>query len=110
MAPHHIKKGETRVYNAISELKEMIAGALVWLLRFFVETAMFVVKAIDGKNGEAIAILKVFSLSKVNQAAQKVSEIYGSEEARILFQVFHDSDGNMIEQFSIHDGACDDHE
>ena len=38
MAPQYVKKGETQVYTAISELKEMIAGALVWLPRFFIES------------------------------------------------------------------------
>lgn len=62
---------------------------------------MFVLKAINIKTGESLAILKVSSLSKVNPAAQKICEINDCGSKGILFQVFHDSDLNMIEEFSL---------
>ena len=47
MPVQYTKKGDFRVYNAISEFKEKVAGALVWLLQFFVGTSMFEMFDVD---------------------------------------------------------------
>lgn len=60
---------------------------------------MFVLKAINMKTGETVAMIKISSLSKVNPAAEKICKINDCESKGILFQVFHDSDLNMIEEF-----------
>lgn len=66
MPVQYTKKGDFRVYNAISEFKEKVAGALVWLLQFFVGTSMFEMFDVDEMSKLGIAVCQNTDISDVS--------------------------------------------
>ena len=62
---------------------------------------MYLLKAIEDVTGKVTVMWVVNSLEEAKEAAERIYELKPMDAGMMHFQVFLDSDGNLIDEFTL---------